>query len=397
MTRNWSINGRFALQSLTGVQRYAHEIVHGLDALICEGHPLAVGIDMEVLLPPGAAPLKGLAAIKQRHVGSGKGHVWEQLWLAAHARGGVLSLCNVGPLAVAKQIVCMHDLNTRNCPDSYSRSFRWAYRALLPALGRRARAITTVSHYSAGQLNDHGVAPASKIAVIPNGQEHALRWPPQMPSSGEASDRDTVVLLGSAAPHKNARLILDLAPQLAALGLSIAVVGAGDPRVFAHLGSVPEAANIRWLGRLDDPALAELLQRSLCLAFPSRTEGFGLPPLEAMALGCPVIVSDRASLPEICKDAALYASPDDGKAWLGALQRLRTDEGLRAELIAAGQARARQFSWRRSAEAYLGLMAKMDGIAPIASDASVTRLRSAKASGGAAAQHDEVPDVAAVG
>jgi glycosyltransferase involved in cell wall biosynthesis len=397
MTRIWSINGRFALQPLTGVQRYAHEIVRGLDALISEGHPLAVDTDVEILLPPGARRLDGLRAIEQKRVGRGEGHVWEQLWLPVHARGGLLSLCNTGPLAVAKQLVCIHDLNTRNCPESYSRAFRWTYRVLLPALGRRARVLTTVSHFSAGQLSAYGVAPADKIAVVPNGHEHALRWVPPVPTSGEASARDTVVLLGSAAPHKNARLILDLAPQLARLGLSIAVVGASDPRVFAGLGPVPDAANIRWLGRLDDAALAALLQRSLCLAFPSRTEGFGLPPLEAMALGCPVVVSNRASLPEICRDAALYASPDDGDAWLGALRRLRMDSDLRAKLIAAGAARARQFSWRRSAEAYLEIMAKIDGVVLKASQASVTRLRHARAPVGAAARHNEGPDAAAVG
>ena len=103
---------------------------------------------------------------------------------------------------------------------------------------------------------------------------------------------------------------------------------------------------------------------SFCLAFPSFTEGFGLPPLEAMTLGCPVIATDRASLPEICGEAALFASPTDPEAWFQQLIRLRDNEPLRSQLVAKGRVRAKHFSWRKSAELYLELMALADGVSP---------------------------------
>ncbi|TJV24682.1 MAG: glycosyltransferase family 4 protein, partial [Mesorhizobium sp.] len=99
----------------------------------------------------------------------------------------------------------------------------------------------------------------------------------------------------------------------------------------------------------------------LCLAFPSLVEGFGLPPLEAMALGCPVVMSDRASLPEIGGDAVLYASPCDENAWFDCFMRLVHEEGLRTKLIARGRARAARFQWAASAQRYLELMASVDG------------------------------------
>ncbi|ODT08702.1 MAG: hypothetical protein ABS58_01615 [Mesorhizobium sp. SCN 65-20] len=100
----------------------------------------------------------------------------------------------------------------------------------------------------------------------------------------------------------------------------------------------------------------------MCLAFPSFAEGFGLPPLEAMALGCPVVVSDRASLPEICGDAALYAAPDDADAWLSRFVKLRKSPRLRDDLVARGKDRTLRYRWDTSAELYLMAMLESDGL-----------------------------------
>ncbi|MFZ2100473.1 MAG: glycosyltransferase, partial [Oricola sp.] len=117
-----------------------------------------------------------------------------------------------------------------------------------------------------------------------------------------------------------------------------------------------------WLGRVTDNEFAALLRDSMCLAFPSFVEGFGLPPLEAMAIGCPVIVSDTASMPEVCGDAALYASPDNPEEWLEHFMRLRRQTGLREQMIMRGWARTRRYRWSATAQQYLGLMAQMDGV-----------------------------------
>ncbi len=95
--------------------------------------------------------------------------------------GGLVSLCNTGPLGVRKQIVCIHDANTRNYPESYSRAFRSLYRMLMPAIGSAARQVATVSHFSAGELARFGIAKPRKIFVAPNGHEHAARWSRAIP------------------------------------------------------------------------------------------------------------------------------------------------------------------------------------------------------------------------
>lgn len=365
MIRRWGINGRFVTQPFSGVQRYAYEILAQLDALIAERHPFTEGLAAELIVPPGAARLPELKAIPVRVAGKGGGHVWEQTVLPRAVRGRLLNLGNTGPVAVTQQIVCLHDANTRVYPASYSLAFRALYRMLFPALGRRARIVATVSNYSADTLVRYGIAARKKIRVIPNGHEHALRWQPRHSDRTRGvAGRGTVVLLGSPAPHKNVGMLLGLAGALAREGLRIAVVGSRDSRVFqAGDTAGADAPNVIWLGRLSDEEIAALLEDCLCLAFPSLVEGFGLPAVEAMARGCPVVSSDAASLPEVCGDAALYAAPDDPAAWQAQLARLAGDEALRGELIRRGREQVKAFSWRHSAELYLAAMRDLDAAA----------------------------------
>ncbi|ESY88990.1 glycosyl transferase [Mesorhizobium sp. LNHC220B00] len=363
MARRWTINGRFLSQPTTGVQRYAREVVRSLDALLAEHGPLARGLDVRLHCPPGSLEIP-LAFIERLEIGRTSGHVWEQTQLPSSlGRGGLLSLCNTGPLLSRKHIVCIHDANVWNAPQSYSLAFRSLYRTLLPSLGRTAWGISTVSDYSLGELVRRGVVPAHRAFVAPNGHEHVLRWMPEhSPATRLAASPETIVMIGSAAPHKNVELILNMAERLAAAGLSIAIVGMSDARVFRSGSAKAKAQNIHWLGRISDGELAALLGDSLCLAFPSLTEGFGLPALEAMAVGCPVVVSDRASLPEVCADAALFAPPDDPEAWFDRFMQLRDCEDKRTQMIRRGRARASAFGWQATALRYLEAMAAADGV-----------------------------------
>jgi len=333
-----------------------------LDSLISEGHPLARDLAIELASPPGARKMP-LDNIPIRQVGRTGGHFWEQVQLPSSLdSGGLLSLCNTGPLLCSRHIVCIHDANVWNAPTSYSLAFRILYRTILPLLAKTARRVSTVSDYSMSELVRHGVNPAAHFLVAPNGHEHALRWRPRhSEATRRAASGNTVVMVGSPAPHKNIGLILGMADRLADAGIDIAIVGAADPRVFQ--GQVrTEAPNIHWVGRVSDGEMAALLKDSLCLAFPSLTEGFGLPALEAMTLGCAVVATDRASLPEVCGSAALYASPDDPEAWFTSFVRLRNSPELRREMIARGQERASVYSWRLTALRYLNAMAEADGL-----------------------------------
>ena len=355
MTARWAINGRFLTQPQTGVQRYAGEITRAIDARLADDEALRRAMAWEILLPADCEATPSYEAIVVRKSERGRGYAWEQAVLPLMARGGLVNLANLGPLAHGRQIVCLHDANVFLEPSSYSRGFRLAYRALFPLLARRARMATTVSTFSAGRLKAFGVTGARATRVIPNGHEHALRWTASASrfAAPSAFTRPYVFALGSRAKHKQLDLLLRLAPALDAMGLDLVVSG-GQSSIFAATEMAP-APNVHAVGFVSDDDLAALFANALCFAFPSRTEGFGLPLLEAMVHGAPIVASDCASMPEVCGDAALYAPPDDPSAWLARIQRVATDADLRDTLRAKGRARYPAFSWTKGAQAYLDL------------------------------------------
>jgi glycosyltransferase involved in cell wall biosynthesis len=352
--RSWAINGRFLTQRMTGVQRYAYEIVMALDGLLAQNRDAAAGLAMRLVVPPGIDATPSLAKIEIGRTRFGSGHVWDQFILPLHAGRGVLSLGNFGPVLARRHIVCIHDANTFILPESYSRSFGLAYRTLLPWVGKRARRVATVSQFSADMLMKYGVCRRDKIFVAPNGHEHVLRWDAtraRLPLIGSLK-RPYVLLLGSRARHKNIDVVLEQAQALDEAGIDIVVTG-GASTIFAAGDKIASRSNIRRTGFVGDDELAALYENALCMVFPSKTEGFGIPPLEAMAKGCPVISSNAASLVEVGGDAVVYADPDDGARWRDAIIGLSANADLRATLAAKGRQRAALFSWTRSAELYL--------------------------------------------
>lgn len=161
-----------------------------------------------------------------------------------------------------------------------------------------------------------------------------------------------VLSMGNTKPHKDLGTLLRAFSMLDEPDLSLVLAGS-DPGGFVSsvLGDDPAAARVRFTGRIDDDMLRALYAGATALAFPSRYEGFGLPPLEAMSFGTPVVTSKAASLPEVVGDAALLVEPGDAAGLAGALRRVVGDAAEAQRLAAAGRARAATFSWRETAEA----------------------------------------------
>jgi len=337
------------------VQRYAREIVAEIDDLL-QADQFGSSFPTTIIVPKASGSEVAFRAIRVRY-SSKSSALSTQFSLPFASDGVLLSLCNMGPLFASRHIVCIHDLNFVITPESYSRAFRLYYRVMLPLIARRAARVVTVSAFSAKMLNDFGVCPLEKITIIPNGHEHVRRWRPSLsPYRGaETPRRPFVFVIGSRARHKNVEMLLSIAPELDALGLDILVAGSSN-RLFVNVGANDLPPNVRMLGFVTDDDLAALYRSALCLAFPSITEGFGVPIVEAFALRCPVVASDAASIPEVCGDAALLANPKSPGAWLAQIRRLRTEPGLADDLRAKGKQQAKRFSWRKSAQLYLDLI-----------------------------------------
>ncbi|WP_131196880.1 glycosyltransferase family 4 protein [Lichenihabitans psoromatis] len=346
----FAINGRFFSQSVTGVQRYAREITGAIDSNLIAQKRIGT-----LVVPPAAKTVPKFGAIVTRQIGRLNGHAWEQFSLPVSCQTPLLNLCNTAPAIKHRQVVCIHDANVFIKPKAYGRAFVLVYQTLLPMLARRSATITTVSKSSAEQLAEHLPIRLGSIEVLPNGHEHVLRW--DKANSRLFQDapprRPFVLLLGSQAEHKNSALLMSMAEDLDRLKVDLFVAG-GQSRIFTAI-EAGCASNIRRLGFVSDDDLALLLENALCLAFPSFTEGFGLPILEAMALGCPVVSSDRASMPEVCGGAALMASPDDREQWVRHIRDLTMSSNLRSDLAARGREQAQRFSWAKSAGGYLDL------------------------------------------
>jgi glycosyltransferase involved in cell wall biosynthesis len=359
--RHWTINGDFIALKPTGVPRYAREVTLALDALITEGHPLTEGLSFDLVASRAAddfllrnIPVKVVPEFNKPRLPQ----VWVQLQLPRHVKGGLLSFCNLAPIASGNHIACIHDLHTWLYPESYGRGFRLAHRLILPLLGRCTKYITTVSELSRSHLIEHRIAPAEKIIVTYNGADHAARWNANA-SSLQIGERPFVLCLGQNQPYKNMKLIWTIAPALDAAGLDVYMAGNISEETLNSFGG-QRPSNLRLLGRISDDDLAKAFRSAVCFLFPSRIEGFGLPAVEAMVNRCPVIAANAPCLPEVCGAGALYAGPDDEAGWLEAIKTLRRDSGLRKEMSELGLRQASRYTWRGIAEIYLQLMTSAD-------------------------------------
>lgn len=346
-----TLNGRFLTQGLTGVQRYAREITAALDALAARGEAPAITL----LAPPGAMGLKGFPHLAPRILGTRGGQGWEQWDLPRAARGLLLNLGNTGPLlAGPHQAVVIHDAGVFDTPESYGWKFRLWYRVMQRGLAARGARILSVSEFSADRVAAALRIPRAGIGVTLEGGEHILRAPADatiLARHGLEAGRYALII-GTGAAHKNLGIVRR---AMAAQGLVLAVAGAQDSTVF-RAGADAPGQEPRALGRVTDGELRALYEGALTLLFPSRYEGFGLPPLEAMWCGCPVIAVRAGAVPEVCGEAALWFDPDAPQALGEAIATLATDAPRRAALIAAGRARAAAFSWEAAARRLLGYL-----------------------------------------
>ncbi len=353
-----AFNGKFLSAAPTGVHRVAAELIIALDRLMQSDPELARKIDATVLTPRNADRSLDLSHIRIEKVGRLTGQLWEQLELPFLTKQRLLvSLCNLGPVATRNAVTMIHDAQVHLTPASYSPAFRLFYRTAQPLMGRRHHRILTVSDFSRQQLDRLGVAPAHKTNTIHNGVDHVMSVTAKPGASAAfgVQYRKFALALANTQPHKNISILLRAfaAPPLS--DMQLVLFGKADRGEFEELyGPVP--ANVMFTGPVSDDVLVGLMKEALCLAFPSTTEGFGLPPLEAMQVGCPALVAPCGALPEVCGDAVDYVSHEQPAAWRDAIIDLAQNPDKWSSLSERGKAHAAAFTWERAARQLISVL-----------------------------------------
>lgn len=330
-----AVNVRALAQPVTGVQRYTHEIIDLL------GNELSQ-----------IAPNKPRAGIE--------GHMWEQFWLPFLLKDRLLwSPCNTGPLMVEHQVVTIHDISPIDHPEWMSRKFASWYQFMTPRLARRVRRIITDSEFTKERLIDVTGVESGKIVVVPLGVDKRF-----CPVNDDMKRHTIATLglpsatyilsLGSLEPRKNLFRLLEAWRRIEAKvpkDIWLFIAGAkGNVSVFNDVKLDVISSRVHFLGRIEDRYLPALYSGALAFVYMSEYEGFGLPPLEAMACGAPVITSNTTALPEVVGEAGLMVSPYDVDAIAEAMLKLIGDSELQSTLKQKGIERARAYTWRRTAE-----------------------------------------------
>ncbi len=344
------INGRFLSQPLTGVQRYAIALLTAMDDLLASD-PAWQSLPVVCLVPTGIDQKPPWQRIQLQPVGINRGNLWEQFDLPLFLRGRFLfSPANLGPWFHRQQAATFHDASIFAVPQAYSFAFRLKYRLGLWLLARQARLLLTDSVFSQRELAHYLSLSPERMQVVPLGADHLAQVAPDESILARLNLEPGQYLLSvaSQSPHKNTARLAQAVSRLQG-AVRLVLVGGMNQAIFQHDALQVDESRIIRTGYLTDQALVALYQHALAFVFPSLYEGFGLPVLEAMRAGCPVLCSRAASLPEVGGDAVRYFDPLDVDGMAAALDDFLLHPALQAELRSRGLVHAQTFTWRATA------------------------------------------------
>ncbi|MDI6868644.1 MAG: glycosyltransferase family 1 protein [Coprothermobacterota bacterium] len=257
-----------------------------------------------------------------------------------------------------KLIVTIHDLTPLRFPQQYSPAARAYFQIMVRRASRRAEAVFAVSRFTAQSLIEMGI-PGEKIRVIYNGVEPPPEAPPERERTflEKYNLRDYLLYCGNVRFHKNVALLVRLIRELQKSfpSLKLVIAGAVDPdyQEFKLELSKTDPELVLLLGYVSPEGLSTLYKNALLFLFPSLSEGFGIPPLEAMSYGLPVVASHCASIPEVLGDAALLLPPDDLDAWVEGVKSILVNSSFCESLKEKGLQRWKMFSWENTARSML--------------------------------------------
>ncbi len=345
---NIFINGRFLTQSMTGVERYAYQVCKALAKLrfpftiICPHAPIM--------------PCYDISDLSIIYYGFSNSHIWEQCVLPFFFWGKknyiIFSFTGLGSILLRNKAMTIHDLSFLENPKWFSKSYYWWYKLMTPLAVRTSKHIITVSEFSKKEiLRFYPFVNPDSITVAYGAVDQTYF---HNQKQVEPTNERFILAVSSLDPRKNFERLMNAFKGITDCRLYI--VGSYN-RVFSGNSTTDQRTeNIKFLGRVSDKELMHLYKQAVGFIFPSIYEGFGLPPVEAMSCGCPVLVSDIPVLNEVCSDAAIYFNPYNPTNIRRAVkQLLNLDSASREKLQAAGLKNIQRFSWENTAKTILEL------------------------------------------
>lgn len=353
-----------SVQQRAGVGRYVEELVRNLV-------DISDGVDVRLFYADstGRSPVSPLDCLPQTTL-RWDNKPWRlSALLSQYARVPMDSLVGDADIFHAtdhllprlngmRSVFTLHDLSFLTCPETHLPSNRWFLRVAVPVFLRRADAVICISDHTKRDAVRYYGLDDPKVFVVPEGVDERF---------GPVSDEQTaavraryslpesfILFVGTIEPRKNLVTLLDAFHALRSEGRPERLVIVGrkgwlHEATFARVRELGLESEVLFLGYVADEDLPALFGAASVFAFPSLYEGFGLPPLEAMSCGTPVVCSDSSSLPEVCGDSAILVPPRDARALANALRRVLEDPALRGDLRERGIKQAAKFTWRQAA------------------------------------------------
>ncbi|MFY1045490.1 glycosyltransferase family 4 protein [Chryseobacterium sp. GP-SGM7] len=343
------VNARFLTQAITGVQRFAIELSKRLK----NSHDIHV----EFVSPKGIIHSNLADELNAKVIGSFQGHLWEQVDLPVYLKKNnsplLLNLCSTAPIFYNPQIVTHHDITYIRYPESFSKKFVQFYKLIVPLMLKNSKKIITVSDFSKNEISNYYNITKDKFIVIYNGVDTNQFINIEQKN---VSNRKYILAVSSRNFHKNFQGLIDAFKNIqhTQKDVDLFIVGYSSLKSFNNIQldveDLEKQGRIRFLGRVDDHELISLYQNASLFIFPSLYEGFGIPPLEAQACGCPVISSNQASMPEILSDSVLYFNPSSAENLEEKIIYFYNNPELKSQLVKKGLRNVKRFDWNNSVE-----------------------------------------------
>jgi glycosyltransferase involved in cell wall biosynthesis len=351
------IDYRSALRSRSGVGEYVHRLVHALAQI---NRPDSLHLDLTLFSSSwkdrlnANGDLPPVRVVDRRIPVALLNFAWHRLeWPTAEslANGNFDVTHSMHPLMMpsrsAAQVITIHDLNFLSHPERTRAEIRRDYPPLARSHAHRADAIIVPSRFTATEVERRLEVPPERIVVCSPG---APDWAPR----AAATKGGYILFFGTLEPRKNVGALLDAYERLVTRRSLPELVLAGQAtdeaaKWLERIARPPLAGTVRHIGYVEPGHRRQLYEGARILVQPSFEEGFGIPVLEAMTIGVPVVAASKGALPEVLGDAGLLFEPDDPEALAAALERVLSDEPLAAANVAKGVARARHFRWSETA------------------------------------------------